>query len=110
MNRLAPYLSRHLPRKLALRHRLAGVLVLLSLLPLALSSVIAHTEASVAERRRSAALATEVARQVAKNIGVEMARLESDSEVLVRSDRILAALADYADADEARRTAARSTT
>jgi diguanylate cyclase (GGDEF)-like protein len=112
MNRLVDYLSPHLLRNttlrnIALRHRLAGALMLLALLPLAVSSVIGYAESTAAIRQRTGALSTEVVKQVAKNIGLEMARLESDSEALVLSDRIQGALADYADADETRRTASR---
>ena len=107
MNRLANYLARRPLRNLALRHRLAGALMVLSLLPLAISSVIANTESTAAVRQTSGALAAEVVKQVARNVGLEMARLEADSEALVLSDRIQGALADYADPDEARRTASR---
>jgi diguanylate cyclase (GGDEF)-like protein len=107
MNRLADYLAPHLPRKLALRHRLAGALVLAALLPLALAIAISYAETSAAIRQRSGALSTEVVKQLAKNIGLEMASLESDSEALVLSDPIQRALIDYADADEARRAASR---
>jgi len=110
MKPLADYLSMQLQRRL--RHRSAGarvllvlLLVLLALLPLALAGVIAYTETVAGARQRSGALATEVVKQVANNIGVEMARLESDSEALVLSDQVQSALADYADANEARRTA-----
>lgn len=107
-NYLAPQLLRNITlRKLALRHRLAGALMLVSLLPLAVASVIAYTESTAALRQTGGALATEVVKQVARNIGLEMARLEADSEALVLSDRIQGALADYADPDEARRTASR---
>jgi diguanylate cyclase (GGDEF)-like protein len=112
MNRLADYLSPRLLRNTtlrstALRHRLAGALMLLSLLPLAISSVMEYAGSSAAIRQRTGALSTEVVKQVAKNIGLEMAKLESDSEALVLSDRIQGGLLDYADADEARRTASR---
>jgi diguanylate cyclase (GGDEF)-like protein len=112
MNRLADYLAprllRHITlRNIALRYRLAAALMLLSLLPLAISSAVSYAGSSAAIRQRSGALSTEVVKQVAKNIGLEMARLESDSETLVLSAPIQRALADYADADEARRAASR---
>jgi diguanylate cyclase (GGDEF)-like protein len=112
MNRLADYLAPQLLRSITLRnialgHRLAGALMLLSLLPLAISSAVSYAESNAAIRQRSGALSTEVVKQVAKNIGFEMARLESDSEALVLTDPIQRALADYADADEARRAASR---
>ena len=112
MNRLADYLSLHLLRNTALRnvvlrHRLAGALLLLALLPLATSSIIGYAESTAAVRQRSGVLSTEVVKLVAKNIGIEMARLESDSEVLVLSERIQDFLGDYAGNDEAKRAASR---
>ena len=107
MNRLADYLSLQLLRKIAIRHRLVGSLVLLSLLPLVISGVISYSESTDAIRERTRVLSTEVVKQVAKNIQLEMAKLESDSEALVLSDRIQQGLAHYAGADEVQRTAAR---
>jgi diguanylate cyclase (GGDEF)-like protein len=107
MNRLADYLSLHLLRKIAIRHRLLGSLVLLALLPLVISGVISYSESTDAIRERTRVLSTEVVKQVAKNIQLEMAKLESDSEALVLSDRVQDALAHYAGADERQRAASR---
>ena len=108
MNRFADYLSLRLLRKIAIRHRLIGAMVLLSLLPLVISGVISYSESTDAIRERTRVLSTEVVKQVAKNIELQMARLESDSEALVLSERIQQGLVDYAGAGEVRRTAARA--
>ena len=107
MNRLADYLSLHLLRKIEIRYRLLGSMALLSLLPLLISGFISYTESTRAIAERTRVLSTEVAKQVAKNIQLEMAKLEADSESLVLSDRIQDALAQYAHGDEIHVTAAR---
>jgi hypothetical protein len=107
MNRLADYLSLHLLRKIDIRYRLLGAMVLLSLLPLLISGFISYSESTHAIAERTRVLSTEVARQVARNIGLEMAKLEADSESLVLSDRIQEALAQYANGDGIQVTVAR---
>jgi diguanylate cyclase (GGDEF)-like protein len=107
MNRLADYLSLHLLRKISIRYRLVGAFVLLSLLPLVLAGVIAYAESTRAIAERTRRLSTEVVKQVAKNIELEMSKLEADSEALVLSDRVQRALAQYAGGDEAQVPAAR---
>ncbi|MDB5909309.1 MAG: hypothetical protein JWP34_3423 [Massilia sp.] len=107
MNRLADYLSLHLLRKISIRHRLVGAFVLLSLLPLVLAGVISYAESTQAIAERTRLLSTEVVKQVAKNIQLQMARLEADSEALVLSDRVQGALAQYASGDGAQVSVAR---
>jgi diguanylate cyclase (GGDEF)-like protein len=107
MNRLADYLSLHLLRKISIRHRLVGAFVLLCLLPLVLSGVISYAGSTQAIAERTRLLSTEVVKQVAKNIELEMAKLEADSEALVLSDRVQRALAQYAGGDEAQVSVAR---
>ncbi len=107
MNRLADYLSLHLLRKIGIRHRLIGAFVLLSLLPLVVSGFISYAESTAAIAERTRVLSTEVVKQVSKNIQLEMAKLESDSEALVLSARVQDALVHYSGGDEAGMTAAR---
>jgi diguanylate cyclase (GGDEF)-like protein len=107
MNRLADYLSLHLLRKIEIRYRLLGSFVLLALLPLLISGVISYAESSQAIAERTRILSTEVVKQVSKNIQLEMAKLEADSEALVLSDRIQDTLSDYAGGDERHMASAR---
>ncbi|HEU4375040.1 MAG TPA: cache domain-containing protein, partial [Telluria sp.] len=107
MNRLADYLSLHLLRKIGIRHRLIGAFVLLSLLPLVVSGFISYAESTAAIAERTRVLSTEVVKQVSKNIQLEMAKLESDSEALVLSAPVQDALVRYDGGDEAGMTAAR---
>ncbi|MBC7453331.1 MAG: diguanylate cyclase [Massilia sp.] len=104
MHRFADYLSVHLLRKIGIRYRLISAFTLLPLLPLLLSGVISYAESTAAIAERTRVLSTEVVKQVAMNIALSMAKLESDSEALVLSDRIQSALSDYA-GDDAMRVA-----
>ena len=108
MNSLADYLSRHLLRKIAIRYRLIGALVMLSLLPLLIAGSISYLESIRAVTERTRVLTTEVVKQVAKNIQLEMAKMASDSEALVLSDRIQGALEHYAGTSETDKAAARN--
>jgi diguanylate cyclase (GGDEF)-like protein len=99
MKRLADHLSRRLLRRIEIRYRLIGSFVLLSLLPLVVSGYISYVESTLAIAERTRVLSTEVVKQVSKNILLEMAALESDSEALVLSDRVQAALAAHAGAE-----------
>jgi diguanylate cyclase (GGDEF)-like protein len=107
MNRLADYLSLHLLRKIDIRTRLIGALVLLSLLPLVVTGFISYAGSTAAIAEHTRVLSTEVVKQVAKNVQFEMAWLEADSEALVRSGRVQDALARYSGGDEIGMTAAR---
>ncbi len=107
MKRFADYLSLHLLRQIGIRRRLLLAFVLLALMPLLVSGSIWYADSTAAIAERTRVLSTEVVKQVAKNVGVEMAKLESDSEALVLSDPVQAALAEYAGGDEAAMTAAR---
>lgn len=107
MNRLADYLSLHLLRKIGIRHRLIGAFVLLSLLPLVVSGFISYRESTAAIAARTRVLSTEVVKQVSKNIQLEMAKLESDSEALVLSEQVQDGLVRYNGSNEAGMTAAR---
>ncbi|MDL2358074.1 MAG: diguanylate cyclase [Pseudomonadota bacterium] len=107
MSRLTDYLSQHLLRKIPIRQRLIGAFVLLALLPLVISGVISYAASTAAIAERTRVLSTEVVKQVAKNIELGMAKLESDSEALVLSARVQGGLAHYAGGDEVARAAAR---
>ena len=107
MNRLADYLSLHLLRKIEIRYRLLGSFVLLALLPLLISGYISYRESTHAIAERTRELSTEVVKQVSKNLQLEMAKLEADTEALVLSDRVQDALVHYAGGDEMHATAAR---
>ena len=107
MKRLADYLSLHLLRQIGIRRRLLLAFVLLALMPLLVSGSIWYADSTAAIAERTRVLSTEVVKQVAKNVGVEMTKLETDSEALVLSAPVQDALVQYAGGDEAAMTAAR---
>jgi diguanylate cyclase (GGDEF)-like protein len=107
MQRAADYVSLHLLRKIGIRRRLLLAFVLLVLMPLLVSGAIWYADSTAAVAERTRVLSTEVVKQVAKNIGVEMAKLESDSEALVLSDAMQEGLTQYAAGEEAAMTTAR---
>jgi len=101
-------LSLHLLRRIAIRHRLIGSFVLLSLLPLIISGYISYVESSNAIKERMRIFSTEVVKQVSKNVRLQMARLESESEPLVLSDRVQTAFAKCDSGNEMDQAAARA--
>ncbi|MFL6710244.1 MAG: diguanylate cyclase domain-containing protein [Massilia sp.] len=107
MKRFADYLSLQLLRQIGIRRRLLLAFLLLALLPLLVSGTIWYQDSTAAIAERTRVLSTEVVKQVAKNVGVEMARLESDSEALVLSSPIQEGLSAYQGGDETAMTQAR---
>lgn len=95
MKKLFRLFSISLLRKTAIRYRLMTSLVLLSLLPLLISGVISYRESSQAIETNTRLFATEIVKQVAKNVQLQMARIESGSEGLVLSQRVQQALLRY---------------
>ena len=95
-------------RALSIRHRLIASFVLLSLLPLLVSGYISYAESSREIERRTRLFATEVVKQVAKNVQLQMLEVETASEALVLSDGVQAALARYAVDDAAEKGRARA--
>ncbi|WP_426191700.1 diguanylate cyclase [Massilia sp. DWR3-1-1] len=107
IQRLADYLSLHLLRRIGIRRRLLLVFVLLALMPLLISGAIWYADSTAAIAERTRVLSTEVVKQVAKNIGVAMATIESDSEALALSEPVQESLRQYGGGDEAAMTTAR---
>ncbi|MES2149837.1 MAG: diguanylate cyclase [Pseudomonadota bacterium] len=108
MKRFADYLSLQLLRRIEIRYRLIGSFLLVSLLPLGISGYLAYVESNRAIVERTRLFSSEVVKQVSKNIGLEMGKLEADSERLVLSDRVQAALAQYGGENQSARAAARA--
>ena len=82
-------------RKIDIRTRLLYSFFLLPLLPLLVSGYISYAESSKAIQEKTRVFATEIVKQVAKNVQLRMAQIEADSEALVLSDRVQSALARY---------------
>ncbi len=107
LRRLFEQLFLQLLRRSAIRYRLIISFILLSLLPLLISGYLAYVESSKAIKNQTRVLATEVVKQVSKNVQLQMMRLEVESERMVLSDRFQLALGDYNDGNDRAKGAAR---
>ncbi|HJV00667.1 MAG TPA: diguanylate cyclase [Burkholderiaceae bacterium] len=96
MRRLIALYLPALLRKIAIRYRLLASFILISLTPLLVSGYISYAESSRAIEQKTRLFTTEVVKQIAKNVQLRMAEIESDSETLVLSDPVQYALARYA--------------
>ncbi len=106
--RLFKFSLTFLLRKIEIRYRLINSFILLSLLPLLISGAISYHESSKAIQDKTRIFATEIVKQVAKNVQLQMAQIESDSETLVLSDQVQSALAHYAGNNPAEKARARA--
>ncbi|MEC5215953.1 diguanylate cyclase (GGDEF)-like protein [Actimicrobium sp. GrIS 1.19] len=94
-------------RKIGIRYRLMGSFIILSLLPLLASGLISYQESTKAIQSNTRIFATEVIKQVAKNVRLQMAQIDAASEAVVLSDPVQAALANFTDDDPLHRARAR---
>ena len=108
MLRLFEFRATTLLRKIAIRYRLINSFILLSLLPLLISSVISFGESSKAIQQKTRVFATEIVKQVSRNIQLQMAHIEAGSEEMVLSDRVQTALAHYAGDNATEKAGARA--
>ena len=88
--------SSRLLRGVSIRHRLITALCLLSLLPLLVSAYISFVESSQAIENKARVFATEIVKQVAKNVQLRLMNIEAQSATLVLSERVQSELARYA--------------
>ena len=100
--------SSFLLRRIAIRYRLISSLILLSVLPLLVSGYISFSESSKAIQDKARLFATEIVKQVAKNAALRMAQIEAQTESLVLSERVQAALTRYTHDDPAVKAQARA--
>lgn len=108
MRRLLDYLALVVLRKIAIRTRLIGAFAVLALLPLLIGGTIWYKASTQAIAERTRVFGTEMVKQVAKNLRMEMAKMESESERLVLSDRVQDALQRYGSQSEAEQAGARA--
>ena len=108
MRRLIDYLALFLLRKIAIRTRLVGAFAVLALLPLLIGGTIWTRASTAAIAERTRVFGTEMVKQVAKNLRMEMAKIEGESERLVLSDRVQDALQRYSSESEAEQAGARA--
>lgn len=84
-----------------------GSFILLSLLPLLVTGFISFHESSKSIEKNTRIFSTEIVKQVAKNVQLQMAQVATDSEALVLSDQVQSALTRYAGTDDAEQGRAR---
>lgn len=108
IRKLLDYLSLRLMRSGAIHHRLIGAFFLLSLLPLLITGLIAYVDASKNIEDKTRLLASEIVKQIAQNIRLQMTQLEASTEEFVLSDRLQATLGKYYGDDESGRVTSRT--
>ncbi|MBC7858914.1 MAG: hypothetical protein H7Z39_09075, partial [Burkholderiaceae bacterium] len=86
-------------RRIRIKYRLITSLILLSLLPLLVSGYISYAESSREIDAKTRLFSSEIVKQVARNVQLQMTRIELYSEALVLSEPAQAALARYAGRD-----------
>ncbi|MGO4157486.1 bifunctional diguanylate cyclase/phosphodiesterase [Cupriavidus sp. YAF13] len=86
------YLSLDLLRRVEIRYRLMTAFILLSLIPILISGYISYVESTAAIKEKAEIFSKEMVKQVSKNIALRMEQVETESSLLVLSDRVQNAL------------------
>ena len=87
------YLSQDLLRRVEIRYRLIAAFILLSLLPIFISGCISYAKSIAAIKENAEIFSKEVVKQVSRNIELRMQQIETESNLLVLSNRVQGALA-----------------
>jgi diguanylate cyclase (GGDEF)-like protein len=85
----------YLLRRVTIRSRMIGALVVLSSLPLLVSGYLTFVESSQAIQEQAQVFSTEIVKQVAKNAQLRMAQIDANAETLVLSDGVQSTLSRY---------------
>ena len=93
LQRAFDYLSQDLLRRVEIRHRLVAAFILLSLLPIFISACISYVNSIAAIKENAEIFSKEVVKQVSRNIELRMRQIETESNLLVLSNRVQGALA-----------------
>ncbi|MCG5072198.1 EAL domain-containing protein [Paraburkholderia tagetis] len=101
------YLSQDLLRRVEIRHRLMAAFVLLCLLPVIISGCISYVKSVAAIKENAEVFSKEVVEQVSKNVHMRMEQIETESKLLVVSNRLQSALAGATSASIQHRSEAR---
>ncbi|HZZ11756.1 MAG TPA: EAL domain-containing protein [Paraburkholderia sp.] len=101
------YFSLDLLRRVEIRYRLMTAFILLSLLPILISGYISYVESTAAIKDKAEIFSKEVVKQVARNISLRIEQIETESSLLVLSDRVQEALTRAANGTEKERSDAR---
>jgi diguanylate cyclase (GGDEF)-like protein/PAS domain S-box-containing protein len=101
------YFSLDLLRRVEIRYRLITAFILLSLLPILISGYISYVESTAAIKQKAEIFSKEVVKQVSRNISLRIEQIETESGLLVLSDRVQDALIRAANGNEKERSDAR---
>src|SRR6516225_2894942 len=93
LRRAFDYLCQDLLRRVEIRYRLIAAFILLSLLPIFISGCISYVKSIAAIKENAEIFSKEVVRQVSRNVQLRMQQIETESNLLVLSDRVQGALA-----------------
>ncbi|MCP3707221.1 EAL domain-containing protein [Paraburkholderia sp. CNPSo 3274] len=93
LRRAFDYLCQDLLRRVEIRYRLIAAFILLALLPIIISGCISYVKSVAAIKENAEIFSKEVVRQVSRNVELRMQQIESESNLLVLSDRVQGALA-----------------
>lgn len=101
------YFSLDLLRRVEIRYRLITAFILLSLIPILISGYISYVESTAAIKQKAEIFSKEVVKQVSKNISLRMEQIDTESSLLVLSDRVQDALTLAANGTEKEQIEAR---
>ncbi|MGT2506092.1 EAL domain-containing protein [Cupriavidus basilensis] len=101
------YLSLDLLRRVEIRYRLMTAFILLSLIPILISGYISYVESTAAIKEKAEVFSKEMVKQVSKNISLRMEQIETESGLLVLSDRVQGALTSVVDGSAKEQSEAR---
>ncbi|MGF6970286.1 PAS domain S-box-containing protein [Paraburkholderia sp. WC7.3g] len=107
LRRASDYLSQDLLRRIEIRYRLIAAFILLALLPIFISGCISYVKSIAAIKENAQIFSKEVVRQVSRNIELRMQQIETESNLLVLSNRVQAALAKAASGNAKEQSEAR---
>ncbi len=88
LRRVFAYLSLDVLRRVAIRYRLITAFAFLTLLPLVISGVISYVKSTAAIKEKAEIFSRGAVKQVSRNIVLRMEQIETESSVLVLSDRV----------------------
>jgi diguanylate cyclase (GGDEF)-like protein/PAS domain S-box-containing protein len=101
------YFSLDLLRRVEIRYRLITAFILFSLLPILISGYISYVESTAAIKQKAEIFSKEVVKQVSRNISLRIEQIETESGLLVLSDRVQDALIRATNGNEKERSEAR---
>ncbi|MGV2293210.1 EAL domain-containing protein [Trinickia sp. YCB016] len=107
LRRVIDSFSQDLLRRVEIRYRLIAAFILLALLPIFISGCISYVKSIAAIKENAEIFSKEVVKQVSRNIELRMQQIETESNLLVLSNRVQGALARAASGNAKEQSEAR---